>query len=444
MRRPWLSPWTLVTAAVLWLLLAPAWWNTLQDPDLWWQLWAGEELLAGRVPRTNGLSWTAPDQPWTSHEPLVALAYAAAGITWVGPIRGLILSATGALLARALWRPGGGWPAALAALWLTPMLLGSVLERALAWGNLLLAALTALLWAGRWPRRHAAAAALVALWSVVHGSFVLGLGMLALAPPAPGEGWRRAPAWAGLAGLLTLLIPGGLDRWGLILGYGAGTGPQALVHLYVQEWRPLVPPGDAMSWLLLGCVGLGLASALTAGGWRDRLLALAVGALALRHARYCAVLAIALLPLVVQRLETWLPARPLGRVDRVLAGALGLTGLAALLVRGPPPPSPLLWPTAILEEIPREPGLWSDFTLGAWHAREGIPAFWDSRNDCYPEAVLLDGLSVATRAEGWEAVLARWGVTRVLTRDVGLAGALAERGWVESGREGVLYLMEAP
>jgi hypothetical protein len=434
------SPWTWVAVAIVWLLLAPSWWNTLQDPDLWWQLWAGEELLAGHYPRTNALSWTAPDQRWVSHEPLVALAYAAGGVEWVGWLRGLVLSATGVLLARMVWHPQAGWAAVLALLWVTPLMQSSVLERALAWGNLLLAAVTALLFVSRWPRRFPAAAALVALWSVVHGSFVLGLGMLAL----------FSPAWAGLAAAATLLLPDGLDRWGLVLGYGTGQGPQALVHLYVAEWRPLVPPADGFGWVLLAGVLFGLYAAWTAPAdtplarWRARLIALGVTALAFKHLRYSANAGIVLLPFVATRLASWTPPRAFGRADRVLAGAFALTAAVCAATRGAPRPDPLLWPAEILAPIPHEPGTWSDFTLGAWHAREGIPAFWDSRNDCYPESVLVQGLEIAVQAEGWEALLQQHDIQRVLTRDPQLVQALQGLSWQISEQAGLLYLVSRP
>ena len=38
---------------------APVW-----DTDVGWHVAVGRLILAGRFPRTNALSWTAPDEPW--------------------------------------------------------------------------------------------------------------------------------------------------------------------------------------------------------------------------------------------------------------------------------------------------------------------------------------------------------------------------------------------
>jgi len=427
------SPYGLVAAALVFILVAPAWTRPLQDPDLWWLLWAGEEMMAGRWPDRNGLSWTAPAQPWITHEPLVAWIYAAAGVERVAWVRGAVCSLTGLLLVALARRPASAWATVLALLWVGPLVSVGVSERALAWGDLALAATSLALLAGRGPTpprwAHPLAAALVALWSLLHGSFVLGLGLLALQSP----GWAAAPAAA------TLLHPAGPALWGLIAGYGTGSGAQGLVHTFVAEWGWLTP-SDLPQTIRLICLLSGLALTASTPGWRPKLVALAVGALAIRHARYVDPAGIATLPYVARRLEGWLPGRALGRPLPLLAAALAVCALAAPRAG----PDPALWPEELLERLPRGPGTWSDFTLGAWHARAGVPAFWDSRNDCYPVEVVADGIRVAYRQAGWLDALGSWGVERVLTRDPALVDALRAEGWRPLDEAAGLTLLGLP
>src|SRR3970040_887307 len=49
-----------VPALLVWRATRDAWPAPLLDPDLWWQLWSGEQMLRGVFPRENALSWTAP------------------------------------------------------------------------------------------------------------------------------------------------------------------------------------------------------------------------------------------------------------------------------------------------------------------------------------------------------------------------------------------------
>ncbi len=422
------SPYGWVAAFVAWLLVSSAWQRPLIDPDLWWLLWAGEQWLEGALPGTNALSYTAPDHPWITHEPLVALAYGAVGLEGVPWLRGLVVSTTGVLLVRLAMGPGSGWAAVLALLWVGPLAAIGVSERALAWGDLLLACELLLVLGPRDRRRDLALLALIWLWAQVHGSFVLGLAVLALF-----RGW-----WALPAALLTLLNPHGLDLWGLVLGYGTGSGASGLVHSFVEEWGWLKPTDLPQSVRIL-CLALAGVLIWTDRDWRPRLLWLGVTALAVRHWRYCDPAGIALLPFVARRLADLVPARLQGRPDLLLAGALGLTALVSPNVT----PDPTRYPPGVPGQITSDDRVWSDFTLGGWLGWHGHPVFWDSRNDCYPVEVLQQGLLVAYRLTDWHQVLLDWRVDVVLTQDPELARSLGEKGWVRQETSS-LYLLRLP
>jgi len=422
------SPYGWVAAFVALLLVGSAWTRPLIDPDLWWILWAGEQILDGAIPRLNGLSYTAPDHPWVSHETVVSAAYGLAGVEGVPWLRGLVVSTTGVLLVRLAMVPNGGWATVLALLWVGPLAAIGISERALAWGDLLLAVELTLLLGPRTTGRTVAAVLVVWCWAWVHGSFVLGLGLLAL---------FRGP-WALPAALLTLVNPHGLALWGLVLGYGTGAGAQGLVHHFVEEWGWLTP-SDLPQTVRIACLVVAGVLIWLDKAWRPRLVWLAVTALAVRHWRYCDPAGIALLPFVARSLHRRLPERPVGRPDLWLATALVL--VAVVTPRAGPDPE--RFPPDVPGLLAPEDRLWTDFTLGGWLGWHGHPVFWDSRNDCYPVAVVEDGLRVAYQLEGWQQVLARWEVDTVLTQDGALGQALAAAGWVRVNTS-ALWLLRLP
>ena len=266
------------------------------------------------------------------------------------------------------------------------------------------------------------------IWAQVHGSFVLGIGLLAL---------YRGP-WALLAAALTVLNPNGLGLWELVLGYGTGEGSRGLVHHFVEEWGWLTP-SDAPQIVRMLCLAIAGVLVWTDDEWRPRLVWLAVTALAVRHWRYCDPAGIALLPFVARRLETLLPRRPEGRPDLILAAALGFTAVLS----PPVEPDPETFPPDVIATLSTRERIWSDFTLGGWLAWHGHEVFWDSRNDCYPVEVVEDGLRVAYRLGDWPEVLSRWGVQTVVTADDDLAVALEQRGWAPSPTE-ALHVLRLP
>ncbi len=416
-------------ALVAWLVFAPGWWRDLIDVDLWWLLWAGEHALEhGALPTVNGLWWTAPDEPWVTHEGGVALAYALVGVQGVWWLRGLVCSVFG-LLALRMARAQGAWATILGLLWLTPLVSIWVSERALTWGLAFLAAEVALLHGGhRW--RHGLAAAVVAVWSCFHGSFLLGVGLLGL----------FHPGWALAAAVGSMLNPQGGDLFALVVSYTVGHGATALVHEYVAEWHGLWPDSPLG---IAQCVMVAAAGGLVLSG-RDKrgwLLWTGLAVLTLKHGRHTAPLGVILLPYMVQRLDELLPKRAIGRPGPWLAAGLAATPLVA----GQPVVDAEQFPPGVVQALRgSDAKTYADFRLSGWLAYEGTPAFWDSRNDCYPVEVFEDALRIAYEMDGWKGVLRRWDVERVVTRDPDLVGALRALGWRTTAEVTDVVVLLAP
>ncbi|HET9879878.1 MAG TPA: hypothetical protein VFQ81_11330, partial [Candidatus Limnocylindria bacterium] len=177
---------TAVVLAFFALALLPRATWPLIDPDVWWHIRAGEEVLdTGAIPRVDTWSLTAAGQPWTSQDwlsnVLLALGYR------LGPWGMTLLSLAYALLAVVafviLWRaidarrPQVGWLARVAWFSAALLLAGPVLGVRVQVVDLTLGALVILLlWRfmtdGR--RRWPALLPLVAVaWVNLHAGWVL-------------------------------------------------------------------------------------------------------------------------------------------------------------------------------------------------------------------------------------------------------------------------------
>lgn len=163
--------------------------------DLWWLDWAGRQVLDGRLPAENGLSWADPDVPWVCHEWLVATLYAALGLDGVVHARAFVVSSIAVTLGILAYRPRSAWATILALVGALPLVSIATSERAMAWGLALAGAQLVLLKGGEERWRGFAAALVVGLWANVHGSFPVGiLTLLVCAPPGrPSARRSRSP-----------------------------------------------------------------------------------------------------------------------------------------------------------------------------------------------------------------------------------------------------------
>jgi hypothetical protein len=423
--RPWL--WAVVAAAVMWLHFADALYEPIHDPDVFWQLWAGEQMLDGRFPRHNDLSYTAPDYPWTPHEPLVALCYAAVGLERVGAVRIAVVGLTVVLLCLLAHRRDSAWATLGACVWCVALIHFGTTERALTWANLWLAAVAWLTSGegGKRPWRLVAATAVVWLWASVHGSFPIGVLMLLLVD------WRYGLA----AAAATAINPSGLEVYRLLLHYGPGGDASQFIHR-IPEWMP-PSPSHPMAWVRVACALLAGWLVFRERRWRALALWAALAALSLRHQRFFDLLAVAMLPHVARALAARVPGEPIRAAWLLFAEAWIIAALFALPVQL----DEALYPSGIADGVDDDARSWHDFQLGGWLGHQGVPVFWDTRNDCYPLEILRDGNAVEHLHGDWEEVLVRWEVDTVVTRQQDVADALIARGWRLERAEGSVSLL---
>jgi len=348
------------TMVVLMVVRAP---TLLQDPDSWWHIRVGLDMLAtATFPTIDSYSHSFAGQPWIAKEwlsqVLLALAYKGAGWNGVALIIATAISLTVFLLA---WQLGEALKPSLAmALALSLALLSAFVFTArphvftlpiiVVWTACLLRAAGA----GRPP--SFALLGLLWLWANLHASFTLGFVIAAIAGLEILIRYRLAQPrllvqwciFGALCPLVSLINPYGLKA---ILATFTVAGANEAVPL-ITEWRPFnasaTPLNEAA--LLLMLLGL-LISGFRIGLARALFVLLALH-LYLTHERFVYVFFL-LVPLAlavqvaeqfpVLSIRTWMTEQRdglerflLGRYRLVFGASVALAiGAGSILASGP-------------------------------------------------------------------------------------------------------------
>jgi hypothetical protein len=453
--------------------------------DFWWHLKAGQLVAEQGIPATNRFAWTLPaDHPyiyatWLGEWLFYAL-YQLGGLQAPVLARNLLGLAGFALVAAEARRRSGSWRlAALATVLAGAMTINNLTTRTQNWAwvpfGIYILALGAYSAGQLRPRALLALPLIMAFWVNVHGSFVLGLALIAVV--AAGETLRRllkqpyAPSWERLrrlylaaAGALgtTLLNPLGPGIFGYVIKLLTDPPSQGLVN----EWQPPTTRGIAGFVFFASILALLAAFALARRrpSLTDLLLACGFLWLAWGGQRYVVWYGMVAMPLLAQSLAA--PRSPLARAARprrlVLPSTLIALALAGLLVALQPPfkaglalPQPY---KALFANVPGAPELYSADTPVAatnylrehpsagrlfnemgygsyldWALYPVAQVFVDPRVELYPLALWQDYLDIS-EARDYNRLLDKHQVERVLLdriRQPRLAAALAsDAGWV--------------
>jgi len=313
------SPSGLFIAAVVVILAFPVT-RTIQDPDFWWHLRAGQLIIQhGGLLGNDPFTYTVPNHHWTMHEwlneVLFAVEYAIGGLGLIV----LILSAVtwaGLLCVMQKARLRNPGRAALGAGMLIAVVAGFPI-----WGprvqmiTFAFAALTLLVVERHLARGGKAIWWLVPvflLWTNFHSGFVIGLGFIAIILVAEVAGsWLRMPDPAPrerLRPLLWVLIactavsminPNGPT----ILLYALGTQTSGAQQSLIEEW--FSPSFHDWEVLVYGVMLLALAALVVFNRHlraRDAVLVLVTVALSLQSARHIALFVAAATPVFIDQI----------------------------------------------------------------------------------------------------------------------------------------------
>ncbi|MCL8208372.1 MAG: hypothetical protein K6V97_09925 [Actinomycetia bacterium] len=408
--------------------------HTGLDGDVFWQWAAGRWMLAHhRLLTQDVFSYTVSGRPWFTEEWGYEVLLAGL-IQLLGPVALWLLSAgvgsaavvVSAVAARA---QGASWTWA----GLLAVLLGLGLElflrdRPQVVSYLLFAAQLALLARARkHPRTLCILPGLMALWANLHGSFLLGLGVLALEAvaawwPVRWGRWivsrplerRAATAVLGAGGLATFLTPHGPALW----GYAWHVATDSRIAAVIQEWQS----PNFHDPLLLALVAGPIAWSVVALGrtsepvsWPGMVLSGTLLVATLDSVRF--------LPYFLLAWVHWAASRPLApdlnRARPALWVWPAVVVVAVLFLRGPwvAPGTPARTvPVAAVDRLRNVHGrIFATYRWGDYLVWAGVPVFIDGRTDLYTgTGVLGEYLGIANLTRVPDAVWRDYGVDYVL------------------------------
>lgn len=394
--------------------------SLLNDGDTYWHLATGELILRRHaVPSVDGFSFTAAGQAWHAHEwlaeAIMAAAYRLDDWTGVVVLCAAAFAASVGIVAQAFGRVLP-WRAAAAAVALSANCIGpSLLARPhllalplLAWWTV---ALLSARERGPAPSRLAPA---MIVWANLHGSFALGLALLAAFAAEACWANRSGRAWLGclaactLAACVTPWGPAGLEFPVSLLRM------QQLTH--VTEWGP--PDFSTLQPIelaVLAVLAVALRGGLRLSPLRTGIL-LAVIHMALGHGRHQMVAGVVGgLMLAVPLGRCFPEAKHAGRrraatAPIAFACAAGLLALrlAAPIVRGDDAVSPVAAVAHVPAELRDRPVL-NDYQFGGYLIWAGVRPFVDGRADLYGDGFLRDyGAMTRPDRAAFEREAARW------------------------------------
>jgi hypothetical protein len=450
----------------------------MDETDLFFNLRLGEIVLATHgVPRTNLLSFTAPNAPdvnlaWL-FQIVLALVHRAAGIPGTVLLKTAFVVATFAVLFRVALRRGAHPAAAAAALALAAWAAEPRFVERPHLVTFLGLALTLLALeraeAGR-PRALWTLVPAGLVWANANSCFFLAPAVLLLyAAGARVDGRRgdarRAALVAAALAPLVLATPSGAGALTYIANHFRMPSLRPL-----QEYRPASWPLDGPFFLLVTALLLG---ALPRGGraWRHLVPALALGLLGARRIRFVAELALLAGPLVAvaaTRAAAALAARAgrpggTGVVTSAVVAAALLVATVAPRVEAARRGEPVfdlgaetdLVPTAAIRyasDNGLRDGMYNDLEVGSYLTWEGWPrhrVFQDPRINGYPAAMhAVLRRADLTRGE-WQAFLDGFAVTSALVSFPSQnprAALFAPASWalVYRGDDGLVFARRTP
>jgi hypothetical protein len=459
----------LATAGLL-VLAAASFTSNAADNDLWGHLRYGRDFIRAGVPGTDPYSYTAAGKPWAEHEWGAEIVLARAWDTFGAP--GLVLGkaalGTAAIaLVLAAGRDGCPSAAALAAVTM-PAVLGLFPwfgVRPQVFTNALFA-LT--LWTLHRARRGRPRAlwllplAMVA-WTNLHGGYLAGLGVLALAAgvetaralrhgtPAP---WPLLGAHAA-ASLATTATPFGPANPLFVLRSALLSRPDIL------EWRPLGAeairdfPTLAAVPLLLAVVAVSLAATRERRDPTELAILVVTGALAVRHVRHAPFLLLA---------AVWVLPRHLASAARAALPSWRTAFATAALVCGLAS-ARLSYAVGAVDHLSVAAGSYPigalrfmtshdllgnvavDFNWGAYlvyHCHPRCRVSIDGRYEAaYPPAVYAMNRALAWGTPGWERLLVDYPTEVALldARRPGAARVAETPGWTLVYRDPVAAVL---
>jgi hypothetical protein len=276
---------------------------------------------------------------------------------------------------------------------------------------------------------------LIWLWAGLHGSFIIGLGLIVL--EAVRSGRRELWGVLGLSAVSASLTAHGLALWGVLGEFAASRGALDLI----QEWAPpdLTDLSSAPYALFIAAVLF--AAARGRIGTRDLVVVLPFLLFGLTSYRALIPATLVLAPWVARAIEV--PA-PSTRIESGLVnGAIALVVVAVAVwmgfERAESMPDDELFPRSAVAALAPGPLFHGD-AVGGYLIYAEWPdrlVYTDDRAELYGEERFQEFVDVRAGRDGWREVLERYDIDQALLAadSTGLQEVLAASGWSESYRD---------
>jgi hypothetical protein len=432
--------------------------NFSVDPDLWWHIRVGQDLLrTHHFPITDSYSWTVNGQPWIAYEWLgevaLALANRAGGVMALSTFL-IIFSSTImlALYGLSTVRSGNSKAGFLSSVILCSIAFGSFSARPQMFGYLFLVLTLLVMEKFRqgvtWPLWTLPLIFLA--WVNTHGSFIIGVGIIVLNLLAGllafQSGAVEAVAWTRKQRLqletCLLLCLAALP----ITPYGT----QLAVYPFDMAISQPVNVASIVEWksmqfdLLGGKIFLGLIiiafvmQMFVRFRWRLDELMLVLGgtAMACLHIRFILLFVPFFTPVFATMLAKWIPAYRRS-IDKFAVNAVLMTAGLVVMVYYWPTQKSLdavvskqfpVGATKYLKEHPVSGKMLNAYGFGGYLVQASIPTFIDGRGDLFERGgVLGDYVHLTQFKPGAFGILRNYDISVcLLERDEPLSTALLE------------------
>ena len=430
------------------------------DPDVWWHLKSGEAILTTHHwPTADPYSFTVAGQYWLSYEWLgdvmLATAWRMGGLVAFGLLLTILSGAIIlALYALGTMRSRNSKAGFVAAAMLFVPAAASFNLRPQMLGYLFIVLTLIILERFRMGKRAAVwlLPALMLVWINAHGSWIIGLGTIAVYLACGLVEFRvgaiEARRWNGPDRLSLSIVLALSTVVTLITPYGAGLAkypfevasslPISIGN--IQEWQPMpfdTSLGKVFLFLFLGFVLLQVTFQFT---WRLEELGLFLFAttMACIHVRFLMLFVPFFVPLLAVTLARWLPTYQRAK-DKYLLNAVLMLAILAIVVRYFPSKASLertiegrfpVGAVAYLNDHSVPGPMYNAYFFGGylvWSWAPGRKVFIDGRSELYERGgVIGDVVNVMDIRPDALAILKKYGVQScLLLRDEPLATVLA-------------------
>ncbi len=442
---------------ILWcgLLILPV--HEIVDPDYWWHLRTGQQILQqSALPHADIYSFTSAGKPWITHEWLSEVvmysAYRVGGHAGVLLMFALIVAAAfGIAYSRSPGKPFvAGFAVLLGALASMPTLGARPQMFTVLFASIFLAVLRDYMYGGHAGTTWWLVPAML-LWANLHGGFVAGLGLIVLTciglvleehsgnvNAGPIRRKLRPLFYVLLACTAVVAInPNGLRLY----AYPLATIRSSASNLYITEWAS--PDFHKLAYqplaVLILCTFGVLALSPKRAHKSDLLLLLVTCYVALRSERHIPLFALVAIPLLSEHAFEWLVSRRKGtrltpiEAERPVPTAKAALNAALLMVlvvgfafrigkalKDQQTHESERWPLAAVQfmqshTLPSQ--LYNSYDWGGYLIWKLYPQYRvsiDGRADVHGDALVAESIDTYKGVGNWQDVLNRHSIRTVL------------------------------